>query len=116
MYYIKSESTSAVNEAVEINLLSSILTLYLRVRTFSFTKDIVTKKKRKIANDKALRKSLKQASKQKNEGTKYILHVDNIICHMIYGYIRINEQILILSLNIFFVLISLKGGTIIKNA
>ena len=60
-----SESNTAVSEGVEINLLSSILTLYLRVRTFSFTKDIVTKIKRKIANDKALRKSLKQASKQK---------------------------------------------------
>ena len=63
-----SESNTAVKRA-EINLLSSILTLYLRVRTFSFTKDIVTKKKRKIANDKALRKSLKQAA-SKNESTK----------------------------------------------
>ena len=64
-HHMTSESNTAVNEGVEINLLPSILTLYLRVRTFSFTKDIVTKKKRKIANDKALRKSLKQASKQK---------------------------------------------------
>ena len=39
------------------------------------------------------------------------IHVDNIICHMIYGYIRINEQILILSLNIFYLRISLKPAT-----
>ena len=65
---IVSDSNATVNEEVEINTLSSILTLYLRVHTFSLTKDIVTKKKRKIACDKALRKSIKQSSK--NEETK----------------------------------------------
>ena len=62
-HHMVSECNTSVNEGVEINLLSSILTLFLRVRTFPFTKDIVTKKKRKIANDEALRKSAKKASK-----------------------------------------------------
>ena len=47
-HQLASDSNTTINEYVEINMLSSILTLYLRVRTFSLTKDIVAKQKREI--------------------------------------------------------------------
>ena len=46
---IPSDSNTTINEYVEINTLSSILTL--RVRPFSLTKDIVAKQKRKITGE-----------------------------------------------------------------
>ena len=45
--HIVSDRDATVNDQVEMNTLSSILTLYLRVRTFSLAKDIVAKQKGK---------------------------------------------------------------------
>ena len=64
--HIVSDCDATVNDQVEMNTLSSILTLYLRVRTFSLAKDIVAKQKGKIFNRKALRKSIKLSSKRED--------------------------------------------------
>ena len=59
---------ATIDKKVIINTLASLLRLFLTVRTFSLTKDIVSKKKQKIMSEKALRKSIKAASR--NEDTK----------------------------------------------
>ena len=64
--HIVSDCDATVNDQVEMNTLSSILTLYLRVRTFSLAKDIVAKQKGKIFDCKALRKSIKLSSKRED--------------------------------------------------
>ena len=62
--HVVSDCDATINDQVKMNTLSSILTLYLRVRTFSLAKDIVAKQKRKISDRKALRKSIKLSSKK----------------------------------------------------
>ena len=52
-HHIISDCDAIVNEHIKMNTLSSILTLYLRVWTFSLAKDIVAKQKRKIPDRKA---------------------------------------------------------------
>ena len=64
--HIVSDCNATVNDQVEMNTLSSILTPYLRVRTFSLAKDIVAKQKGKIFDRKALRKSTKLSSKRED--------------------------------------------------
>ena len=53
-----------IDEEVKINLLENILGLYLRVRAFSFTRDIVSKQKlsQKKTKAKGLRKGIKKAT------------------------------------------------------
>ena len=66
--HIVSDSNTCIDKEIEVSTLSSILTLYLRVRSFSSAKDLVALSKRKLDGGKSLRKSIKQASK--NEDTK----------------------------------------------
>ena len=65
---ISEKSEITVEKKVKMNTLFAILTLYLRVRAFSLTKDIVAKTRHKSKTKKSLRKSIKMASR--NEDTK----------------------------------------------
>lgn len=65
---IASSNDVSIDDTVIINTLASIIRLYLRVRTFSLTKDIVTKLHQKQSTEKSLRKTIKLACI--NEETK----------------------------------------------
>ena len=65
---VAGNSEITIEENVEIDTLSRILTLYLRVRAFSLTKDLLAKMRQKNTAKKSLRKSIKAASQ--NEDTK----------------------------------------------
>ena len=63
---IGASDTNNVDNEVKVNLLENILKLYLRVRSFSFAKDITSHKKQEQRNlkfkTKALRNDIKKAS------------------------------------------------------
>ena len=63
---IGASDTNNVDNEVNVNLLENILKLYLRVRSFSFAKDITSHKKQEQRNlkfkTKALRNDIKKAS------------------------------------------------------
>ena len=63
---IGTSDTNGLDNEVKVNLLENILKLYLRVRSFSFVKDITSHKKQKQRNlkfkTKALRNDIKKAS------------------------------------------------------
>ncbi|XP_065055169.1 uncharacterized protein LOC135683748 [Rhopilema esculentum] len=59
-------SEVSIDEAVAQDLLEKILSLYIRVRAFSCTKDIVNKYRKKHKKDKALRRGLKKADEADN--------------------------------------------------
>ena len=65
---VAGNSEITIEENMEIDTLSRILTLYLRVRAFSLTKDLVAKMRQKNTAKKSLRKSIKLTSE--NEDTK----------------------------------------------
>ena len=63
---IGASDTNDLDNEVKVNLLENILKLYLRVRSFSFAKDITSHKKQEQRNlkfkTKALRNDIKKAS------------------------------------------------------
>ena len=63
---IGTSDTNDLDNEVKVNLLENILKLYLRVRSFSFAKDITSHKKQEQRNlkfkTKALRNDIKKAS------------------------------------------------------
>ena len=66
---IVSESSLEIDKRVSKDMLHSIINLYLRVRSFSFARDVIQKHKinQKQLKAKSLRKEIKRASKEKDD-------------------------------------------------
>lgn len=66
---VDSSDRNIVHDEVKTNLLENMLNLYVRVRAFSLTKDIVTRHKQAIKQTKAkgLRKSIKKSTNKPSE-------------------------------------------------
>ena len=67
-FYAATDHIDNLKEEVLLNVVESMLTVYLRVRCFSFVRDITVEKKKEkdeALKEKALRKSLKNKEKEK---------------------------------------------------
>ena len=56
----------SIDDSIKTDILSKLLHLYLRVRSFSLTKDITAKMRQKQLSKRSLRKSIKLASKEED--------------------------------------------------
>ena len=63
LFSVISDGIDIQNE-IKDNILENMLELYLRVRSFSFAKDITSKQKKLHDKDKGLRKEIKRSMEQ----------------------------------------------------
>ena len=63
LFSVVSDGINIQNE-IKDNILEKMLELYLRVRSFSFAKDITSKQKKLHDKDKGLRKEIKRSMEQ----------------------------------------------------
>ena len=63
LFSVISDGIDIQNE-IKDNILEKMLELYLRVRSFSFAKDITSKQKKLHDKDKGLRKEIKRSMEQ----------------------------------------------------